>query len=110
MYRIVFDDQHGFALPGPGRIARLRRRLQKRPDPMVPGQIEFHAGTLSHLAVDLNMPAGLLHKAVDLGEAQSGALTRSFRRKKGLECFLDDILGHARAGVGYEEDDILAGG
>jgi hypothetical protein len=55
------------------------------------------------------MPAGLLHEAVDLREAQSGALANSFRRKKRLEYFLDDILGHARAGVGYEHADILAG-
>src|ERR1700722_19474268 len=91
--RIVFDDQHGFALPGPWSDEWLRRQLQKRFIPTVTGQIELHAGALSHLAVNLNMPAGLLHKAVDLREAQSSALARFFRRKKGLERFLDDVSG-----------------
>ena len=75
---------------------------------MVPGQIELYAGALPHLAVYLNVPAGLFHKPVDLREAQSGALPDSLCRKKRFERLLDDILGHPLSGVGHEYADILA--
>src|SRR3984893_2839493 len=85
--RIVFDDQHGFALPGPWSDEWLRRQLQKRFIPTVTGQIELHASALSHLAVNLNMPAGLLHKPVDWERPNPVPWPVSFVVKKGSNAF-----------------------
>src|SRR5579885_884681 len=59
--------------------------------------------------IDLNVAAGLLHKPVDHGQAEPGALAGRLGGEERLEDPPLDLLTHAHAGVAHRELDIFPG-
>ena len=61
------------------------------------------------LALDPDLAARLVREAEDLAEAEAGALADRLGREEGLERALEHLGGHAAAGVGDADPDIIAG-
>src|SRR3546814_13019591 len=64
-----------------------------------PTLFRSEGGALPHGAVDEDVAAGLLHDAIDGGEAEAGAGADLLGREEGLEDAVDDIRRDAGAGV-----------
>ena len=89
-----------------GSLGRLDlRRLLLRAD--MTGKIDLHGRAFADLAVNPNMPGRLAHEAVDLAQAETGALADAFGREERLECALQGGGVHAAAGVGDRDHDVL---
>ena len=65
---------------------------------------------LAFAALDAERAAGLAGDAVDLGEAEAGALAERLGREERLGRARGDLGAHAEAGVGDRDADIVAGG
>ena len=48
-------------------------------------EVHLHGRALAGLAVDLDMPAGLLHETINLAQAQPGPVSQFFGREERLE-------------------------
>src|SRR5882757_4988697 len=79
---VVFHDKNGLVSawngwPGSGlgsqRGARTRR------------QVNLDGGAVALLAVDLDVPRGLLHETVDHAQAEASTFSRLLRRKERVE-------------------------
>ena len=64
---------------------------------------------LPDFAVHGDEAAGLLDDAVDGGQAQARALAHRLGGEEGIEDLALDLLGHADAGIGHFDADIVAG-
>src|SRR5215212_4180247 len=86
-----------------GSIRSLRRKpgqivgYQTRTYLVSPTQLDGRA--LAGLAVDRDMPAGLLHEAVNLGQAEARALADRFGREERFERPRRHLGRHARTRV-----------
>ena len=97
---------------GLGRLGPSRRHgfgLSFRRGRLDMGQQHANDRALAFPALDPNGAAGLTGDAVDLGEAEAGALAERLGREKGFGCARGDLGGHAGAGVGDRDADIVAG-
>ena len=77
--------------------------------PVMARQEDGESGALARRALDRDVPAALLHDAVDRGQAEAGALAGLLGGEEGLE---DPRLRrhvHADAGVAHGEHDVGAG-
>jgi len=87
---------------------------EQRPDDPLDGpemarQIELHRRALARLAVDRAVPSGLFDETVDLRQAEAGALPGFLGREEGLERPFPHLPGHAAAGIGNGDQDVLPG-
>src|SRR5436190_9697001 len=71
--------------------------------------MELDRGALPLLAVNLDMPATLLHEAIDHAEAEPGASPDVFGREEWLKHFLLDGLRYAGSRIADGQDDVSAG-
>src|SRR3546814_14425257 len=71
-------------------------------------QVDREGGALPHGAVDEDVAAGLLHDAIDGGEAEAGAGADLLGREEGIEDAVDDIRRDAGAGVLHLHDGVVA--
>ena len=105
---IVFHHEDG---PRVGRhISRgifRRRRGDRR---LAARQIDRDLGAVADLARDLHRAAGAMRQAVDLGQAETGALVRSLGGEERFDHARQEIGRNAAAGIGDGERDIVAGG
>src|SRR3546814_2598763 len=70
-------------------------------------KIELHRRPLPHLAVDADMAAGLLGKAINHAEAKARALALRLRREERLEHTIDDGRIDTGPGVAHRDHDVL---
>src|SRR3546814_13248310 len=73
-----------------------------------PTLFRSEGGALPHGAVDEDVAAGLLHDAIDGGEAEAGAGADLLGREEGIEDAVDDIRRDAGAGVLHLNDGVVA--
>ena len=92
--RIIFDNQDRFGCRAASRqfrifvlIMRLRRMDARK--------IKLDRSAYADLAIDLDMPTGLLGKAVNLRQSQAGAVPHIFCREKRIERFCLHVGGHS---------------
>src|ERR1700734_1690884 len=90
---LVLDDEDAFAETAAADFALdvVLRDILADEAP----QIDFEGRAFPDLAVDLHVAAGLLDKAIDLTEAEAGALAGLLGGKKRLESAIDNFSGHA---------------
>src|SRR3546814_1799002 len=72
-----------------------------------PTLFRSEGGALPHGAVDEDVAAGLLHDAIDGGEAEAGAGADLLGREEGIEDAVDDIRRDAGAGVLHLNDGVV---
>src|SRR6185437_16412609 len=87
---VVLDHQDAF-VRSPGGLLRPRLFCRGR----VAGktaQVDLDRRAFADLAVDLQVPAGLLDETIDLAEAEPGAVTGSLGGEERLEGALDYIF------------------
>ena len=105
-FRIVFDQQHGAGVflrgHGGGRLLRQRRRFPG------PRQEQRHDGAAPRRAGDGRRAAGLMGEAVDLAQAQAGALADVLGGEERLEHPRQHVGRNARTGVGDADGDEVA--
>ena len=65
-----------------------------------PRQIQLHAGALPQHAVDPHVATGLADEAVNLRQAQAGALADILGGEERIERLASTSAGHADAGIG----------
>src|SRR3546814_7950873 len=70
-------------------------------------KIELHRRPRPHLAVDADMAAGLLGKAINHAEAKARALALRLRREERLEHTIDDGRIDTGPGVAHRDHDVL---
>ena len=59
------------------------------------------------LAINFHLTAGLLHEAINLAQAQTGALPCLFGGKERFKDAVENISRHAMTGIAYAQDDVL---
>ena len=64
---------------------------------------------MSRFGAYLHRAAGLLRKSVDHAEAEAGALADLLGGEERLEGAAGDFGGHAAAGIGHGDHDVVAG-
>ncbi len=103
----VLGDQHRLgAVERHRRLGRRRLRLRG----VDPRQVDLEARALSHFAVQPDVSAALLHRAVHRSEAQPGSLADGLGREERLE---DPGLGlrvHPRPRIGDGQHDVAPRG
>src|SRR5579884_3738579 len=82
---IVLDDQNAFLPAEPRELRRWRMRLIGTRRRGRAGEVHANRRSFLRLAVDFDVPAGLLDEAVDLRQPKSGPLTELLGRKKGFK-------------------------
>src|SRR6185437_4905206 len=70
-------------------------------------EIELHRRAFAGLAVDLHMTARLLDEAINLRQAEAGALADLLCGEEGFKSLLGHFPRHARAGVRNGDEHIL---
>jgi hypothetical protein len=106
--RAVLHDEHGF------RMGACRHRGFAALLPALRDVAEYarqeepHARPLAGPGADLHMPARLLDEAVDLAQAEAGALADLLGGEERLEHALHRLLVHADAGVGHGDGHVVA--
>ena len=63
----------------------------------------------ANFALDSDLAPRLMRKSEDLAEAEPGTLADRLGREKRLEDPLENVVGHAAAGVGHPTTQIFAG-
>ena len=102
--RVVLDHQHRF-------VAALHRRGWQHLGRAVihsggARQIELHAGAVALLAVDLDVPVGLLDEAVDHAETKAGSLADFLGGEERIEHPFQVLGRNSGAGVAHRDHDI----
>src|SRR4026209_2691028 len=72
-------------------------------------QIDLDRRTMALLAIDADVAARLLDKAVHHREPKAGAFTPRFGGEEGLEDFIEDVKGDSAAGIRDAQEHVLAG-
>src|SRR6476660_6403325 len=106
---VVLYHQDGLGSDAARRVydrLRLRRRLVASQQPR---QVELHRRAHAGLAVELHVATRLLDEAVDLAEAEAGALADILGGVERLESARLDLARHATAGIGDRYHHVLAG-
>jgi len=75
-----------------------------------PGQVEVDAGALLRFADNAQLAAGLAHETIHDRQAKAGTVAQWFGGKEGLERSLQDVGGHANAGVADTQMQVGAAG
>ena len=73
------------------------------------GEEKLDGGALSRLGAYLHRPAGLLSEPVDHAQPEAGAFADLLGGEERLEGAAGDLGGHAAAGIGHGDHDIIAG-
>ena len=66
-------------------------------------------GSLAEFAFDLDRSAGLVREAMDLRQAEAGALADRLGREERIEDLAQDVGSDAGAGIRDADGDIVAG-
>jgi len=103
----VFDEKDSFAMLG-GRGKGLRSRGDGQLF-LSNGEIYFKASAGAQRGFDVNVAGALVDDAVDGGETKAGAFARSFRSEKWFKDASLGFRGHAEAGIGDGDKNVLAG-
>ena len=83
---LVLDDQHAFDPVLSDGVAAWLRDVTSRCSPATAsGQVDLEDAPLARLTVDPDVPAALLHDAVDGRQAETGALSHRLGGEEGLE-------------------------
>src|SRR4051812_15830203 len=96
---VILDDENRLAMTGARQLRARGRILLAGGAADQPRQVKLHRGAPARLAVDLDVAARLLDEAVDLREAEPGALADPLGREERLERAVDDALRHTGSGV-----------
>ncbi len=70
------------------------------------GEVYAEGRALVEGALDRDVPLVLADDAVDCGQPQAGTLPGFLGGEEGIEDLLDDLRGHALAGVGDRDDGV----